>query len=114
MIGSTLSDRAAVSSEGIKGLVSGLNMIAARLSPGAISESSSSHLPTSEASKTAKPVMFPPGRLSVATRPLATGSPTFTKTIGIVGVSRWRAAAAAVPCARTMSGCRPAPALVSD
>src|SRR5262249_50107515 len=41
MISSTLSDRAAVSSEGIKddaGALSGLNMIAVRLSPGAISE----------------------------------------------------------------------------
>ena len=59
MISSTLSDRAAVSSEGIKsdpGSVSGLNMMAARLSPGAISESSSSHLPPSEASLLAKPV----------------------------------------------------------
>jgi hypothetical protein len=38
-IGTTLSDRAAVSSEGIKtdaGAESGLNMIAARLSPGAL------------------------------------------------------------------------------
>jgi hypothetical protein len=64
MIGATLSERAAVSNEGIKvdtRAVSGLNMIAARLSPGAISESSSSHLPPSEASKLAKPVMFPPG-----------------------------------------------------
>ena len=54
MIGTTLSDRAAVSTEGIKddvGAVSGSNMIAARLSPGAISESSSSHLPPSEASR---------------------------------------------------------------
>src|SRR5215831_2349864 len=41
-----------------------MNMMAARLSPGAISESSSSHLPASEASKAAKPVMFPPGWLS--------------------------------------------------
>ena len=51
MISSTSSDRAAVSSEGIKietGPVSGLNMMAARLSPGAISESSSSHLPPNE------------------------------------------------------------------
>jgi hypothetical protein len=50
-IGTILSDRAAVSSEGIltdTGAVSGLNMIATRLSPGAISESSSSHLPPSE------------------------------------------------------------------
>ena len=62
MIGSTLSDRAAVSSEGIcvdAGAVSGLNMITARLSRGAISESSSSHLPTSVASVVAKPVTFP-------------------------------------------------------
>jgi putative restriction endonuclease len=51
MIGTTLSDRAAVSNDGTKadtGAVSGMNMIAARLSPGAISESSSSHLPPSE------------------------------------------------------------------
>jgi hypothetical protein len=48
-------------------------MIAARLSLGAISESSSSHLPPSEASKVAKPVMFPPGWLSRATMPLARG-----------------------------------------
>ena len=62
MISSTLSARAAVSSEGIKtdAVVSGLNMIAARLSPGAISESISSHLPPNVASKLAKPVMFPP------------------------------------------------------
>src|SRR5262249_49224521 len=63
-------------------------MIAARLSPGAISESSSSHLPPSVASKLAKPVTFPPGRSSRATMPLATGSATFAKTIGIVRVSR--------------------------
>src|SRR6516164_11339524 len=90
MISTILSDRAAVSSEGIKadaGAVSGLNMIAARLSPGAISESNSSHLPASEASVLAKPVIFPPGWLSRATMPLATGSLTFAKTIGIVRVS---------------------------
>ena len=51
-------------------------MIAARLSPGAISESSSSHLPPSVASKLAKPVIFPPGWLSPGTMPLATGSAT--------------------------------------
>src|SRR5215471_917559 len=53
--------------------MSGSNMMAARLSPGAISESSSSHLPPSEGSKVAKPVMFPPGWLSRGTMPLATG-----------------------------------------
>jgi len=64
MVGATLSDRAAASSEGIKAdamAVSGLNMNAARFSPGAISESSSSHLPPSVGSKAAKPVVFPPG-----------------------------------------------------
>ena len=76
MMGLTLSDRAAASNEGIKadtGSVSGLNTIATRLSPGAIPESSSSHLPPSEGSLRAKPVMVPPGRLSRGTMPLATG-----------------------------------------
>jgi hypothetical protein len=52
--------------------MSGLNMIAARLSPGAISESSTGYLPPSEASKLAKPVMFPPGGLSRSTMVVAT------------------------------------------
>jgi hypothetical protein len=69
-------------------------MIAARLSPGAISESNSSHLPPIEPSKLAKPVMFPPGWLSPGTMLLVTGSLTLPKTIGIVRVSRWRAAVA--------------------
>ena len=93
-----MSDRVAVSSEDVKinggGASSGLNMIAARLSPGAISESNSSHLPPSEASKLAKPVMFPLGRSSRATMPLATGSPEVAKTVGIVRVSRWTATVA--------------------
>jgi hypothetical protein len=84
-----------------------LNMIAARLSPGAISESSSSHLPASEASKAANPVTFSPGRSSRGTMPLATGSIPLTKTIGIVGVSRWMATVAGVPPVRMMSGCKP-------
>jgi hypothetical protein len=91
MIGMSFSDRAAVSSELIKtdtGAVSGLNINAARLNPGTISESSSSHLPPSDASKRAKPVIFPFGRSSRVTMPLATGSLTFAKTIGIVRVSR--------------------------
>ena len=90
MIGSTLSERAAVSNEGMKadtGAVSGLNMIAARVSPGAISESNSSHLPPSETSKMLKPVMFPLGRSRRPTMLPATASATFTKTIGIVRVS---------------------------
>jgi len=42
-----------------------LNIMVARLSPGAVSESSSSHLPPSVASKTAKPVTFPLALLSL-------------------------------------------------
>src|SRR5215831_8174279 len=72
MIGVILSDLAADSIGGIKsagnaGYVSGLNMMAARLGPGAISDSSSGHLPSSEASKLAKPVMFAVERSSRAT-----------------------------------------------
>jgi hypothetical protein len=39
--------------------------------------------------------------------PLATGSPAFAKTIGIVRVSRWTAAVVAIVPVRMMSGCRP-------
>ena len=39
--------------------------------------------------------------------PLATGPATFIKTIGIVRVSRWRAAVAAVEVVAMMSGCKP-------
>src|SRR5215471_7997457 len=66
-------------------------MVAARLSPGAISESSSSHLPPIVGSKLPKPVTFPLGRSSRPTMSVATGSAPPTKTIGIVRVSRWRA-----------------------
>ena len=38
-----------------------------------------------------KPVMFQLGRSSPGTRPLATGSLTFEKTIGVVRVSPWTA-----------------------
>ena len=82
-------------------------MIAARLSPGAISESSSSHLAPSEASLRAKPVMFPPGRSSRVTMPLATGSLTAEKTIGIVRLSSWTATVAGVVFVTMMSGFKP-------
>src|SRR6266436_1208277 len=67
-------------------------MIAARLSPGAISESSSSHLPPRGACKKEKPVVFPLGRSSRGKMLLESATPA--KTIGIVCVSRWRAAVA--------------------
>jgi len=71
-------------------------MIAARLSPGAISESSSSRFPANEISEVAKPVMFPPGRSNRGTMPLATGSFALAKTIRIVRVARWTAAVTGV------------------
>jgi hypothetical protein len=52
--------------------------------------------------------MFPLGRSSRATMPLATGSATPIKTIGIVRVCRWMATVAGVEGIVTMiSGCRP-------
>ena len=63
-----------------------------RLTRGAISLSISSHFPPISASKIANPVMLPPGRAKLATKPLPTGSPTRTKRIGIVEVSFCRIA----------------------
>ena len=51
--------------------------------------------------------MFPLGRSSRGTIPLATGSLTFTKTIGIIRVSRWTATVARVAFVTMMSGCKP-------
>src|SRR5262249_45882604 len=47
---------------------------------------SSSHLPPSASSLTAKPVTLPPGRGKLAIKPLPTGSATVAKTIGMVRV----------------------------
>ena len=64
----------------------GLKTIATLATRGAISLSSSSHLPPSASSLTAKPVTLPPGRGKLATKPLPTGSATVAKTIGMVRV----------------------------
>ena len=50
---------------------------------GAMSLSSSSHLPPIVGSVTVKPVTLPPGRGRPATKPLPTGSATFAKMMGI-------------------------------
>src|ERR1700681_3339640 len=81
-------------------------MIAARLTLGAISVSNSSHLPAIAASWLMKPVILPPGRGRLSTKPSPTGSAVGAKTIGIVRVSRWSAAVTGVEFARIMSGCR--------
>src|SRR5262249_21520386 len=64
----------------------GLNKAATGETRGAISLSSSTHLPPSEGSLVAKPVALPPGRDRLATKPLPTGSATVAKTRGMVRV----------------------------
>src|SRR5262249_14341456 len=59
-------------------------MIAAAVIPGAISLSSCSHLPPKSKSDWVKPVILPPGRATLATKPAATGSGTCANTIGTV------------------------------
>src|SRR5215470_18733235 len=67
--------------------IAGLNKTATRVTRGAISLSSSSHLPACVGSATAKPVALPPGRLKLATKPLPIGSATIPKMTGMVRVS---------------------------
>ena len=50
------------------------------------SRSSSSLFPATAAVRKLAPVMLPPGRLKLATKPSLTGSPPLTKTMGIVVV----------------------------
>src|SRR5258706_5169681 len=53
---------------------------------GSISLSNSNHLPAIVGSRLMKPVTLPPGRGKFATKPLRTGSTTFTKMIGMARV----------------------------
>ena len=54
--------------------------------------SSSSHFPLMLYSNETNPVVLPPGRAMLRTKPAPTGSMTFAKTIGTLRVTRWRAA----------------------
>src|SRR5262245_58742808 len=89
----TPCDGAAASIERMKNLdygdVSGLNMTPTRARPGAISLSSSSHLPPTENSNMLNPVRLPPGRVTFVTKPCSTGSETCTNTTGTVLVACW-------------------------
>src|SRR5260370_13120352 len=87
VIGSTLSDRAASSTKGGKydprpGAVSGLNMTATRLTPGAILVSNSSHLPAIPAPWVMNPAIFPPGWGRRATNQPPTRPATAANTHG--------------------------------
>src|SRR5262249_37617242 len=86
------------------GVVAGLNKKAALLTCGAISLSSSIHLPTIVGSITVKPVALPPGCGRLSTKPLPTGSATITKMMGMVCVSCSIDAVGGVFCVRMRSG----------
>jgi hypothetical protein len=66
------------------------------LDPGAMSRNSSSHLLPMLASKLVKPVMIPPGRAKLSTKPVPIGSETAVNTIGIQGAACRTAFAAGV------------------
>ena len=68
-------------------------MTATRVTAGAICLMSSSHLALMLNSGTnTNPVMLPPGRAILSTKPWATGSTTAVKTIGRAEVAFWKAA----------------------
>src|SRR5262245_17599274 len=69
------------------GAVSGLNNSPTRLTPGAISLSSSSHFVPMAGSYIANPVILLPGRARLFTNPAPTGSVTWTNTIGMLLVA---------------------------
>ena len=65
-------------------------MTATRESFGTISFKSSSCLPLISGDRADSPVMFPPGRARLATKPLPTGSVACPMTIGMVEVASFR------------------------
>jgi hypothetical protein len=62
-------------------------------------------LPAIVGSILVKPVMLPPGRGKLATKPLPTGSETITKTMGMVRVCCCKLAVVGVLCETMRSGC---------
>src|SRR5437588_5142442 len=72
-------------------------MSATLVTRGAASFSSSSHLPVIDVNKLVIPVELPSGRAMLFTTLLATGSPTFKKTIGMVRVRCCTARACSAP-----------------
>ena len=65
-------------------------------------------IPINGGAEELKPVMFPPGRARLCTKPWPTGSPTSVKTVGIVRVCSRSAATAGLVPARIASGDIPA------
>jgi hypothetical protein len=81
----------------------GLNTTGTRLTAGAISVGGSSHLLTMLNSKLVK---LPPGRARVGTKPLPTGSVTYTNTIASVRLTGSSPANTGVATARLRAGAR--------
>ena len=99
--------------ESMAGAVRGLNIKLMRATCGAHSLRSSIHLPPSDPSASTNPVMLPPGRDRLETKPLPIGSETFTNTIGISRVSRCSTAATQVVAATITSSCSPTSSLAN-
>src|SRR5262245_54794691 len=76
----------------------------ARVTPSAISLSSSSHLPLMLNSNAMKPVALPPGRAMLSTKPPPTGSATLVNTVGTVRLTCRNGPRVVVPWARMTSG----------
>jgi hypothetical protein len=74
----------------------GCQRTAMRVDPDTTALSSSRRLATKPVASVVNPVIFPPGRARLATRPLPTGSATNVATIGMVVVARLAARAAGV------------------
>src|SRR5258707_14354876 len=72
-------------------------MRATRATSGAISFNVSNHFPPIAGSKETKPVILPPGRAMLATKPEPIGLLAFANTIGMVRVACCRAATTGVP-----------------
>ena len=79
-------------------------MTATRVTPGAISLSSSSHFPPKPYSYWTKPVALPPGRARLSTKPAPTGSATAVNIIGTVRVACSNGPTCEVPLAKMTSG----------
>src|SRR5215213_4180765 len=74
--------------------------IAARVTPGAISLSSSTHFALMPYSNKTKPVALPPGRVRLSTKPAPTGSTACANTMGTVRVAICNAATVGLAVAR--------------
>ena len=84
-----------------------------RVAPGTASFRSSSRLALSSVAGSVIPVMFPPGRARLVTKPVPTASPAATNTIGMVEVASFAALAEGAPSVSSRSMLRPTSSVAS-